>query len=132
MSGFKQLILKIEQHMKHHPHVVVGISGFGGSGKSHLAHKLRDYFQLNDKQLVRIDNLYGPNPNGPDIFDQSDWKLITHILKEVHAGGKLQYQGKGYKGTILQFDEELPKKDADYFSRYHPDQQANFIYEEYQ
>ncbi len=109
MNKFDELITAIEELMKQKLHVVIAISGFGGSGKSHLTNKLCDYFKIKENQVVCIDNLYGPNPNGPDIFDQSDWPLIESILKDVCAGKKLQYQGKSFKGNILHFDEELPK-----------------------
>ncbi len=109
MSKFDKLVAEIELLMKKRSHVIVAISGFGGSGKSHLTNRLRDYFNIKDNQIVRIDNLYGPNPNGPDIFDQSDWPLINLILKNAHAGKRLQYQGKDFMGKTLLFEEELPK-----------------------
>ena len=108
-NSFENLVTKIEQLTTKKPHVVVAISGFGGAGKSHLADRLRDHFKIKDSQIVRIDHLYGPNPNGPDIFDQTDWPLVTRILQDAHAGKRLKYQGKGSKGEILYFDEALPK-----------------------
>jgi uridine kinase len=109
MSNFTKLVSKIKALLEIKPHIVIAISGFGGAGKSHLSDRLRDYFKIKDDQVVRIDNLYGPNPKGPDIFDQSDWPLINIILQNVRAGKKLQYQGKDDKGKILYFNEELPK-----------------------
>ena len=109
MNKFDELVLAIEELMKQKPHAVVAISGFGGSGKSHLANRLRDYFKIKENQVVRIDNLYGQYPDGPNIFDQSDWPLIEKLLGDVCAGKKLQYQGKDFIGNILYFDEELPK-----------------------
>ena len=108
-NKFDELVTQIEQLAVNKPHVVVAITGFGGSGKSTLADRLRDHFKIRDEQVVRIDHLYGPNPNGPGIFDQSDWPLIVRILEDVRAGRRLQYQGKGSRGEILYFDEALPK-----------------------
>ena len=64
MNNFEALVSKIERIGKNKPHVIVGITGFGGSGKSYLSDRLRDYFGIDDNQIVRIDNLYGPNPRG--------------------------------------------------------------------
>ncbi len=105
----EQLIALIEQVLKNKLYAVVAISGFGGSGKSTLADRLRDHFQIKDNQIVRIDHLYGPNPSGPGIFDQSDWLLLEHILTDIRAGKRLMYQGKGDKGRALHIDEELPR-----------------------
>ncbi|SVB08757.1 uncharacterized protein METZ01_LOCUS161611, partial [marine metagenome] len=105
MDDFEALVSKIEQIAKNRLHIIIGITGFGGSGKSHLTDRLKDHFGINDDQIVRIDNLYGPNPNGPGIFDQSDWNLIEHILKDSSAGKRIKYQGKDDKGKVLYFDE---------------------------
>lgn len=107
--NFDYLIFEINQQLAKKPHVIVAISGFGGSGKSHLANQVRDHFGIKDQQIIRIDHLYGPNPNGLDIFDQSNWPLITQILKNTRNGQRLQYEGKGYRGEIFHFNEELPK-----------------------
>ena len=106
MSTFKKLVSRIEQVAKNKPHIVTGITGYGGSGKSHLADRLRDHY---DNQVVRIDNLYGQNPNGPNILDQSDWNLIGDILQNSSAGKRIKYQGKDHNGNILFFDEDLPR-----------------------
>ncbi len=107
--GYNTLITAVESLLKKKPHVVIAISGFGGSGKSYLAERLNTYFGGKDSQIVLIDHLYGPNPDGPGIFDQSNWPLLTKILEDVLAGKKLRYEGKGCKGEAIFCDEELPK-----------------------
>jgi uridine kinase len=107
--GFQDLVKEIEEQLIHKPRIVVAISGFGGSGKSHLADQLRDHFSIKDEQLIRIDQLYGPNPNGPGILDQSDWELLARILGDIHLGKRLQYQGKSDKGERILCDEPLPR-----------------------
>ena len=108
MNNHKKLISKIEQLEKCKSHVIVGITGYGGSGKSHLADRLSDHFTIQNDQVVRIDNLYGQNPKGPGIFDQSNWTLIERILKDSSFGRRLKYTGKDHKGKNLYFDEQLP------------------------
>lgn len=109
VGGFEALVTQINELKKAKSHVVVAISGFGGSGKSYLTDKLQDYFKIKDAQVVRIDNLYGPNSNGPDIFDQSDWPLIERLLQDVRLGKRLQYRGKTFTGERPDFDEPLPE-----------------------
>jgi hypothetical protein len=111
-AGFDELVTQIERLMPVKHHVVVGVSEFGGAGKSHLADRLRDNFEIKDEQIVRIDSLYGANPNGDGIFDQSDWPLLARILENVHAGKRLQYQGKDHKGEAVHCDEALPNRIA--------------------
>lgn len=107
--SFCELVVQIEQLLTQKDRVFIAISGFGGSGKSQLANELRDHFNFKDTQIVRLDNLYSRNPDGPGILDQVNWPLVMQILEAAHVGGRLQYAGRGFRGEELLFDEELPR-----------------------
>jgi uridine kinase len=109
LIGFDDLVVQIEQLAARKPHALIAISGFGGSGKSHLADSLRDHFKIKESQTVRIDCLYSVNPHGPGIFDQSDWTLLARILEDVRAARRLHYEGRDDKGELIQYDEPLPQ-----------------------
>lgn len=109
MSETKTLIQKIKTLAEQKPNVTVAISGFGGAGKSYLTQKLQAYFSIQDQQTICIDNLYGPNPNGPDIFDQTDWQLLDSILKDVKQSKALNYVGKSFEGEAIPIKAILPK-----------------------
>lgn len=100
---------KIAELLVQKRHVFVAISGFGGSGKSHLADQLCDHFEISQGQVVRLDHLYSQTPNGPGVLDQVDWLLLTQILEEAHAGQRLCYLGRGFRGEVISVDEELPR-----------------------
>lgn len=108
MDHFAPLIQEIEKHAKKKLPVFVAISGFGGAGKSSLTEKLREYFKIDDQQVIHIDHLYSNNPDGPGIFDQNDWDNLETILKNARNENRLTYIGKNYKRETLCYDEPLP------------------------
>lgn len=105
---FNDLTELIQQQLKNKPHVVVGISGFAGGGKSTLANKLRDNFGIKDGQIVRLDNIYAPEPRGDGLFDDYNWSVLKQILDDAHAGKPLHYNGRGFKNETYVFNELLP------------------------
>ena len=108
MNQFNDIVSLVKENTENNQHVVVAISGFGGSGKSYLADALADLFKIKRNQVIRIDCLYSTNPDGPGVLDQVDWENLESILKNIRSGDRLCYQGRGYRGEDLHFDEELP------------------------
>ncbi len=90
-------------------HVFVAISGFGGSGKTTLADRLGQDFQVNQDQIIRIDHLYSLNPDGPGILDQVDWELLEEILTAAQSGKNLSFVGKGFNNEPIPINTLLPR-----------------------
>jgi uridine kinase len=106
---FDELVKVIESQLAEKPHVVVGITGFGGSGKTTLTKRLREYFAIPDAQVVYLDNIFAENHAGKLIFEDYDWPVITRLLEDVQDGDRLKYQGRGFLGEPIPFDQPLPK-----------------------
>jgi uridine kinase len=107
---FDELTKQIDELSGNHT-VVVGISGFAGSGKTTLAEKLADHYEIKDSQIIHLDNIYTPLPRDGGLFDDYDGPLLVHILQEAKAGKDLNYQGAGFDGKPYpwRFSEKLPK-----------------------
>ena len=107
---YDDLIKQIELLLEKKERVVVAISGYGGSGKSFLADKICDHFSIPHKTVLRMDFLHADDTQAKDgIFDEHDWALIVRILKDIHAGKRLHYASRGFRGHSEVFDEPLPK-----------------------
>lgn len=106
---FDDLVKSIEQQLANKTLVVVGISGFGGAGKTTLANKLRDYFEISDGQVVRLDNIFAEDHQNKPIFEDYDWPVITSLLKSLTSSSRLAYNGRGFKGERMDFDDPMPR-----------------------
>jgi uridine kinase len=88
--------------------VVVAIAGFGGSGKTTLADRLAERFEVDRRQVVRTDNLYSTMPRGRGTFDITDWPLLIRLLSEARSADRLTYVGRDYDGAPVAVDEPMP------------------------
>ena len=91
------------------PNVTVAISGFAGSGKSTLAARLARAFAISDRQVLRVDHFYAPEPRGTGLFDDYDWPVLERVLRDLHHRGRVQYRGRGFDNEVLLFDEPVPE-----------------------
>ncbi len=107
---YEELIAEIQRLRAGVPNVVVGISGFAGAGKTHLAGKLGEQFAVRDGQMIHLDNLYRPLPHGDGLFDEYDWPLLLRVINDARNGRSLDYQGTDFEGRHYpwRFTEELP------------------------
>jgi uridine kinase len=109
LATVEDLVARLQALLQGKDRVTIAISGFGGSGKSHLATQLREQFAIKADQVIKMDRLYSSNPDGPGILDQNDWVLLRRILRDIREGRPLKYQGRTYRGRIVEVDEELPR-----------------------
>lgn len=109
-DGFEEMVEKIEAARAARGRAVVAISGFGGSGKTTLAERLRDRFGLRDRQLVRVDDFTVDRGRGEGMLGGFDWERLRRVLEDIRAGRRLRYTGTDFEGRpyAWSFDEELP------------------------
>ena len=85
---FERLVESVQSVLAIREPVVVAVAGFGGAGKTTLADKLADRFQIDDRQIVRTDSLYSTTPHGRGLFDITDWTLLSRLLSEARSSDR--------------------------------------------
>lgn len=110
---------------------VVGIDGFGGAGKSTIAHQLAA--KLNRAVVVPMDDFIVKD----HLYDnswESAWdrrRLIDQVLRSFRAGDEVNYQRLEWESGSLGDLERLPDADVlivEGLTAFHPDAAPLFDY----
>ncbi|HMI09969.1 MAG TPA: NB-ARC domain-containing protein [Candidatus Saccharimonadales bacterium] len=88
--NFDNLTKEIQNLLSEKEHVVIAVSGFGGSGKTTLAERLASHFK--DSTLLQLDNFLINRGEGSGWSGGYDWKRFEHVLLDAKAGKDLHYQ----------------------------------------
>ncbi len=104
------LISKVSDLLQTKDHVVVAVSGFGGSGKTTIAEKIKNSFP--SSTWVQLDNFLINRGQGDGWSGGYDWQRFEGVLKDIKAGHDLHYQWYDWHKDTLSdgwIDEKLPK-----------------------
>lgn len=107
---FSALIKKIDGLLNAKPHVIVAVSGFGGSGKTTLAEKIKNHFP--SSTWVQLDNFLIDHGQGDGWAGGYDWDRFEKVLRGIKDGKDLHYQAYDWHKDALTdwyIDEELPQ-----------------------
>lgn len=90
---------------------VVGISGYGGSGKSTLSERLGSDLGLTSDQIVSTDCF--ATSCGPDagMREQHDWSMLKMLIKDVRGfpvPDRLRYAYRWWTGETGVVDQPMP------------------------
>lgn len=102
---------RVEQLLEKKDHIVVGISGFGGSGKTYLAELLKNSFS-GSSTWVQLDNFLVDHGQGKGWAGGYDWNRFESVLRDIAAGKDLHYQAYDWDKNALTdwyIDEKLPR-----------------------
>lgn len=87
---FNDLTDKVQGLLATKRSVIVAVSGFGGSGKTTLAERLKGRFP--DSTLLQLDNFLVNRGEGEGWEGGYDWARFEGVLKDARAGKDLHYQ----------------------------------------
>lgn len=107
--SYDQLAAKLSDALGSSKHLVLAISGFGGSGKTTLAKKLK--YQFPASTLIQLDNFLVNRGQGAGWAGGYDWSRLENLLKNVKNGNNLHYRAYDWKKDSLTeeyIDEKLP------------------------
>ena len=106
---YEDLVKNIDKLLEQKEVIVVAISGHGGSGKTTLARKLANDFNVETNQIVRIDNVHAKDYlDAKDLFGVHDWNIIAELLSNLHDTDRLKYQTRDWKGVEGEVDVPRP------------------------
>jgi uridine kinase len=105
---FNDLLVKVQGLLEAKHPVIVAISGFGGSGKTTLAEKLKSQFP--DSTLLQLDNFLINRGEGEGWQGGYDWGRFEDVLKDIQAGRSLHYQWYNWEKDETKdwIDQPLP------------------------
>lgn len=94
MDSIQDIIGKIIQLQKGKQTILVAIDGFGGSGKTTLAKKLKDTFF--DATIVQLDDFYSHELNRADRE-----RILEQVIKPLKENKSTKYQVYDWKNKTL-------------------------------
>jgi uridine kinase len=107
---YTEIVARIRQLLEKQTVVIVAISGHGGSGKTTLAAKLAEEFDVTNDQIVHIDALHAANyMQIKDIYQQHDWKTLADLLTRARSDERLNYPTRDWKGNAGNVDVTRPR-----------------------
>ncbi|HEX8226922.1 MAG TPA: hypothetical protein VF572_03580 [Candidatus Saccharimonadales bacterium] len=105
--------------------ILIGIEGFGGSGKTTFAHKLKDI--LGNSYVVSIDEFIVKEKIIEPSWDKGGFdrgRLEEQVLKAAKSGEEIRYQELVWKSNTLSEPKIVPPVDyliIEGISCFHPD-----------
>ena len=106
---FERLVTGIDKILKAKSHVIVAVSGFGGSGKTTVAEKIKNHFP--DSTCIQLDNFLINRGRGEGWAGGYDWQRFEQVLTDVQAGKDLHYKFYDWHKDALSdgyIDQKLP------------------------